>query len=164
MRYYVALEPLLWPKNQNADAADPQILKEFQAHIVDLYQHILDFQFRSVLRFYRGRLGSFGLDLIGHEDWGVMLSKVQELENIVERDSTKINTSVSRQALEKLSETAKGSLETMQQLLSVTQQQLQLQQEGLHVQKEMAKDVQYVIPFHSRWSSALESDGYLAKS
>jgi len=71
---------------------------------------------------------------------------------------------VSRQALEKLSETAKGSLETMQQLLTVTQQQLQLQQEGLHVQKEMAKDVQYVIPFHSRWSSALESDGYLVKS
>lgn len=54
MRYYVALEPLLLPKNQEPTATVPKDLEEeFEAHIVDLYQHILDFQFRSVLRFYR---------------------------------------------------------------------------------------------------------------
>jgi hypothetical protein len=63
MRFYVVFEPLLLPENQNTTV--PKNLKEeFKAHIVDLYQHILDFQFRSVLRFYRSRIGNLGQELI----------------------------------------------------------------------------------------------------
>lgn len=150
MRYYVALEPLLWPKNQDPTAAEPKNLKEqFEAHIVDLYQHILDFQFRSVLRFYRSWRGNLGRDLIQHDDWKGMLTKVQELENIVDTDSTKINTLASRQALEKLSDKANGSLETLKKLLSVAERQLQVSEETRDI---LLKQL-YVIPSYSRRSS-----------
>ncbi|KAF4636457.1 hypothetical protein G7Y89_g1629 [Cudoniella acicularis] len=134
MRYYVALEPLLWPKNQDPTAADPKNLKkEFEAPIVDLYQHILDFQFRSVLRFYRSWRGNLRRDLIQHDDWKGMLTKVQELEKTVNTDSTKINTLASRQALEKLSDKANGSLETLKKLLSVAERQLQVSEESRNI-------------------------------
>ena len=140
MRYYVALEPLLWPKNQDPTAADPKNLKmEFEAHIVDFYQHILDFQFRSVLRFYRSWRGNLTRDLIQHDDWKGMLTKVQELEKIVDTDSTKINTLASRHALEKLSEKANGSLEIIKKLLSVAERQLQVSEENRGILSEIAK-------------------------
>jgi len=150
MSYYVALEPLLWPEYQDTTATGlDNLKKEFETHIADLYMHILEFQFRSVLRFYRSRVGNLGRDLVRYEDWKTMLSKVQELENTVDKDSKRINTLASRQALEELSENAKGSLETMHQLLAVAEQLLQVQQEGLQVQKQIAssaKDIQYVFP------------------
>jgi len=92
-----------------------------------------------------------------------MLTKVQELEKTVDTDSTKINTLASRQALEK-SENGKGSLETMHQLLSVAERQLQVSEESrdilseqLQFHKKIAKfteDTKYVVPSHSRRSSA----------
>lgn len=164
MRFYVALEPLLLPKNQDQTATvSENLIEEFKAHIMDLYQHILDFQFRSVLRFYRSWRGNFPRDLIQHDDWKKVLSKILELEKTVDIDSTKINTSLSRQALEELGENARGSLKTMQKLLSVAEQQLKaieeqrdILSEQLQSDKEMvrlAKDAKYVVPFHSCRSS-----------
>lgn len=88
-----------------------------------------------------------------------MLSKVQELESIVDNDSKKLNTLALRKALEKLSENAKGYFLTMHYLLAVAEQQLQVQQEGLQVQREIArstKEIQYVIPCYSHYLSALD--------
>ncbi len=161
MRYYVALEPLLWPKNQApTDADTPNLKKEFEAHIVDLYQHILDFQFRSVLRFYRSWGGNFGRDLIQHHDWKGMLTKVRELERTIYTDSTKINILAARQALEELSENTNISLQIMKTHLSVAEEQLQVSEESrdmlseqLQFQKSIAKsteDTKYVVPFCSR--------------
>jgi hypothetical protein len=63
MRYYVALEPLLFPKNQNSTTIVPEDLKEaFEKDVVDLYQRVLEFQFRSVLRFFRDGLRNLGRD------------------------------------------------------------------------------------------------------
>ncbi|XTI89098.1 WD40-repeat-containing domain protein [Cenococcum geophilum] len=95
MHYYVALEPLLFPKNQDPTAIVPEDLKEaFEKNVVDLYQHILEFQFRSVLRFFRNGLRNLGRDLIQREDWDGMLSKVQQLENTLDGDFKKINNAV----------------------------------------------------------------------
>ncbi|RYP54466.1 hypothetical protein DL768_000772 [Monosporascus sp. mg162] len=47
IRFYVALEPLLLPKNGDSAVAISADLKEaFQNKVVDLYQHVLEFQFR----------------------------------------------------------------------------------------------------------------------
>jgi hypothetical protein len=124
MRYYVALETLLLPKDQDATATVPEDLKDaFEITIVDLYQHILEFQFRSVLRFFRRRLRNLGRDLIQREDWNGMLSKVQALEKILDRDFRKIHHTILSQELEKLNESTKGSLESMQGLMSVAEEQ-----------------------------------------
>jgi hypothetical protein len=156
MRFYVELEPLLLPKNQDATATVPKGLKkEFEDHIVDLYQHILDFQIKSVLRFYRSWRGNFGRDLIQYEDWEGMLSTIKKLEDGVRKDSEQINTFTSRQELEKQNESARKSLESMLELLTVAERLLQVQEEGLEVHKEglvvqkeiarLTKDMQSVL-------------------
>jgi hypothetical protein len=144
MRYYVALEPLLLPKDQDPTATVPEDLKDtLEITIVDLYQQILEFQFRSVLRFFRRRLRNLGRDLIQREDWNGMLSKVQALENTLDLDFRKIHHAVLRQELEKLNKSTKMSLESMQGLLSVAKEQRDI------LWKQM-----YVIPSCSRRSSS----------
>ena len=134
MRYYVALEPLLFPKNQDPTAIVPEDLREaFEDGVVDLYQHILEFQFRSVLRFFRRRLRNLGRDLIQHEDWDGMLSKVQALEKTLAHDFRQINDGFLRGQLEKLNESTKESLESMRGLLSVTKELRDIQREGVYV-------------------------------
>jgi hypothetical protein len=123
MHFYVELERLLWPAN--LEQVD-KLKKEFEDHIVDLYQHILDFQLKSVLRFYRSRLGNLGRDWIQPEDWKGMLSTINDKEAIVRNDSEQINTVSSRQQLEGLSDKAKASLENVRKLLSVATQMLQV--------------------------------------
>ncbi|KAH8784332.1 hypothetical protein BGZ57DRAFT_757443, partial [Hyaloscypha finlandica] len=120
MRYYIALEPLLQPRNRDHSSATiaPDLILEFESNIVDLYQHILEFQFRSVLRFYRGRFGNFGRDLIQHEDWVKLRTKIETLETVVRNDSQQINTTSSRQELENLNQKAGKSLEAMHDILS----------------------------------------------
>jgi hypothetical protein len=118
MRYYAALEPLLFPKNQNLTTVVPEDLKEaFEKDVVDLYQHTLEFQFRSVLRFFRNGLRNLGRDLIQREDWDGMLSKVQQLESTLSSDFKKINDASLSRKLEELSEDARESFETVHWLL-----------------------------------------------
>ena len=148
MRYYVALEPLLLRLSQDSTSASEEVMAEFKAHMVDLYQHILDFQFRSVLRFYRGRLGNLGRDLIQSEDWNQMRLKIMDLENTVFKDFQLINSSSSMQELERLNQKAEESCETMEQHLSLAKNQLRVTEEHrdlsleqLQVQKEIAKKI-----------------------
>ena len=55
MRYYVALERLMLPQSQGSkvDTVSEDLKNVFEAHVVDLYQHILNFQLKCVLRFYQ---------------------------------------------------------------------------------------------------------------
>ena len=142
MSYYVALEPLLFPKNQNSITIVPEDLKEaFEKNVVDLYQRILEFQFRSVLRFFRNRLQNLGRDLIQREDWDGMLSKVQQLESTLGSDFKKINDAGLSRKLEELSKNARESLKTMHRLLSVTESEGILQ--GI---AELRNDSGYDLP------------------
>lgn len=126
LRYYVELEHLLWP--QNLRSADG-LKKEFEGHIVDLYQHILEFQLESVLRFYRTWSRTLWHDLSGGDKWQAMRSDVEKLEGIVNNESKAINTLASRQYLESLSGKADASFREMQTLLSIHQQQLDVLKE-----------------------------------
>lgn len=147
MHYYVALEPLLFPKNQDPTAIVPEDLKEaFEKDVVDLYQHILEFQFRSVLRFFRNGLRNLGRDLIQREDWDGMLSKVQQLENTLDGDFKKINDAGLSRKLGELSENARGSFETMHQLLSVTERHLIVSEDILQEIAELRNDSKYDLP------------------
>ena len=134
MHYYVALEPLLFPKNQDPTAIVPEDLKEaFEKDVVDLYQHILEFQFRSVLRFFQSRLRNLRRDLIQCDDWDGMLSKVKALEKTLDHDFRQINNGLLREHLEKLNKSTKESLESMRGLLSVTEELRDIQREGVYV-------------------------------
>ena len=62
MQYHIALEPLLLrlPSESPSTTVSQNVVNELRKHIIDLYQHILEFQFRSVLRFYRSGFENFG--------------------------------------------------------------------------------------------------------
>ncbi|KAH8752747.1 hypothetical protein F5883DRAFT_388899, partial [Diaporthe sp. PMI_573] len=114
IRYYVELEHLLWPENLKR-----QDLKEqFEHHIIELYQHILELQIKTVLRFYRTWLANMGRDVIHYDDWSGMVSKIKDVEQIIREESCMLNTIASRESLGDIHETAKGHYHSMQSLLS----------------------------------------------
>jgi len=145
IRYYVELEHLLWPENLKR-----QDLKEqFEYYIIEPYQHILEFQIKTVLRFYRRWLANMGRDVIGSDDWRGMVSKIKGMEQIVREESSTVNTIASRDSLGDIHETAKEYYHSMQSLLSVTKKQLLVSMEHRDISsKQLAehKRTKYVLP------------------
>ena len=131
MRYYVALESLMLPQDQGSAAysASEDLKNEFEAQVVDLYQHILKFQIKSVLRFYRSAMGNFGRDLIQREDWKKMHEEIINLEKTLNNDSQHISMLDSRKTLEALARNAENDRKTMQQYLVIAQEHLQVSKE-----------------------------------
>ncbi|OHW91558.1 vegetative incompatibility protein het-e-1 [Colletotrichum incanum] len=122
MRYYVELESLLWPGN----IREPGLKGEFDIHIVDLYQHILEFQFKSVVRFYGNWLAHVGRNMVRYDNWDEMLRTIKDLEQIVREESSTVNTLASRDTLEAINKAAKQHYATIRSLLSVAEEQLEV--------------------------------------
>lgn len=152
MRFYVELEHLLWPNNLEPAT---KLKKEFEDHIVDLYQHVLEFQLRSVLRFYRKWVTRVMRDVSQHDDWREMLSRVKELENIVGNESKSVNTLASRRELEALNGKARKSLDHMQDILSVNEQQLQALRE---IVKNTEPPINLAVAENAIYNSAEDQD------
>ncbi|KAM0540776.1 hypothetical protein ACHAPJ_013507 [Fusarium lateritium] len=116
MRFYVELEHLLWPASLTEDAG---VKLEFENDLVNLYQHILEFQLRLVLRLYETRLRGLKDDVIKHGIWEDLVSKIRKLEDIFHKDLDKINGLSSRTELENLNKKADQFLHAMTSILSV---------------------------------------------
>ncbi|KAK7928370.1 hypothetical protein PG985_005368 [Apiospora marii] len=113
IRYYIELESLLLPEKLEK----PGLKAEFECRIVELYQCILEFQLKTVLRLYRKWLATLGRDLISHDDWKAMLLKIKDLEKDVYSESIRINTLSSRSTLENIWDGAKEQHSKMQRTL-----------------------------------------------
>ncbi|CAK7207630.1 hypothetical protein SEUCBS139899_010441 [Sporothrix eucalyptigena] len=90
MRYYAALEPLLLRLGQDP-GVDNDLMAEANSHITDLYQHILEFQIRSVLRFYQGCLKGYAKDTFLPREWKQMRLEIEKLEATVNGNLNQIN-------------------------------------------------------------------------
>ncbi|KAK3292867.1 ankyrin repeat-containing domain protein [Chaetomium fimeti] len=130
MRYYTALGPLLERLSQSPKVASA-LRTEANSHIIDLYQHILEFQISSVLRFYYGSLRRYGEDVLQRKDWKRMRLDIEKLDATVHQNLIQMNDLVERQELEdlnkickELSKTSEEDLKMMQELLSISEQQL----------------------------------------
>ncbi|ETS77629.1 hypothetical protein PFICI_09691 [Pestalotiopsis fici W106-1] len=144
MRYYTALESLVEDLGRSSNTTDA--LTQAYESIVLLYQGILDFQFRSVLRFYRNRFKRYAGDMFLSDDWSKKREGIEKLEAIVNENLRQINELVARQHLGSLNQTSTASLETLQGLLSLSKQQLEvteqhraLAQEQLSLQQDGVK-------------------------
>jgi len=136
MRFYTALEPLLLPRDRSPKSTVSQDLRtEFEGHIVNLYQEILNFQFRSVLRFYRVWLANLGRDITRQEDWEGMLDNVKRLEQTVRNDFKDINDTTLRTELETLTKSADEFLGTMREQLNVSKEQREIAKAQLEEHK-----------------------------
>lgn len=99
LSYYALLETLLWSKSREQAVSDPILLLTYEAHLLDLYRHVLDLQMTSVIHFSRDDRGALGSGQSSAKAWTTMLLKVQELENILVVDSKKILDPASQQKL-----------------------------------------------------------------
>ncbi|KAI1114830.1 hypothetical protein F5Y14DRAFT_154633 [Nemania sp. NC0429] len=135
MRYYTELEPLLQRLSENQEVA-PALTDEVNNQIMLLYQKILEFQIRSVLRFYQNGLGRYVGDVLQIVDWKQRRLDIETLENTVNRNLEQMNQLVSRRELEVLNKTSSKSLEAMQQFLSVSKEQLRVAENSLDVAED----------------------------
>lgn len=113
IRYYVEVEHLLWPDNLQCQG----LKSKLESHIIDLYKHILAFQFKTALRLYRNQLARQGLDVIRYDNWENLLETVKDKEKIVERESKVANTISSRKELTAFRNAAETHYQDMQSLL-----------------------------------------------
>ncbi|KAI1854212.1 hypothetical protein JX266_001353 [Neoarthrinium moseri] len=148
IRYYVELERLLWPETIRGSALKP----EFDSHIVDLYERILEFQIKSVLRFYRTWVANISRDVIRHDEWEKMVSKIKELEQIVREESSTVNTIASQNTLEVLSKAAEQQYGNMRSLLSIAEEQLAEQRHTNRILEDRPIDLPVVN--EARYDSA----------
>ena len=154
MRYYTALGPLLEQLCQNPKV-NGALRTEANGHIIDLYQHILEFQISSVLRFYYSSLRRYGSDVLQQKDWKHMRLDIEKLDATLHQNLTQISTLVGGQELEdlnktsrQLNETTNKNLEVMQSLLCISEQQLEvtkdqrgIAQKQLNLQEDVASRV-----------------------
>ncbi|EMR87686.1 putative ankyrin repeat protein [Botrytis cinerea BcDW1] len=147
MNYYVALEPLLLQVSHDSASVtvNQNLVLEIKKHIIELYQHILDFQFRSVLRFYRSHYKNFGRDSIQHENWSEMKTAITDLDKNVRKDLGQMNALVSTQELENLSAKADQSLSNMQHLLSIAKEQLGVIKEHLNISSKQLQVQEEIV-------------------
>lgn len=118
IQFYTSLEPLLQSPRPNKAAED---IKE---RLVDLYEKILSFQIKSMLRFYQSNLRGYAEDLFQQNEWKRMQDEIKALEAAINADLSRMSELVSLQELSRLNQTSAGYLDKMQSLLYVSDQQL----------------------------------------
>jgi hypothetical protein len=118
MRFYVELEHHLWPASLEKAV---ELRQELESDLLDLYQHILEFQIKLVIHLYKTRVAKWKDDVINHDVWNGMVSAIKELESTFDRDLKKVNDISSRMELEKLNEKAKRFFDALTSTLPVPQ-------------------------------------------
>ncbi|KAF2233513.1 hypothetical protein EV356DRAFT_567970 [Viridothelium virens] len=121
MQYYNALESLMLPQDQGSGAISEDLKKEIEKHVIALYQNILTFQIKCVLRLYRGALVNFVRDMMPGEDWKAMLNQVKELERNANEDLQQINHLDLIKRLRVFVRDAEKAFEQWQRLLTVAE-------------------------------------------
>lgn len=144
MRYYTALEPLLLRLSGNAGVTSA-LMEEANGQIVVLYRHILEFQIRSVLRFYQSCIKGYVKDVFSPNDWKQLRINIEKMDRTVNENLTQMNELLSRQELESLNYKSQKALEIMDRLLHVLLEQLKSQEQYLQMFRltSSSKDATY---------------------
>ncbi|GAB0133156.1 hypothetical protein EsDP_00001571 [Epichloe bromicola] len=135
MRYYSALEPLLVRLGQSSRVSS-SLMEAANNDIAALYQHVIEFQIRSVLRFYRSQFTTYARDVTTRDDWKQMQDRIIDLEKIARRDLNQINELVSREALDSLDYSSQENLRIMERLHSIAGQHLGVAEDQRDIAKQ----------------------------
>lgn len=114
MPYYTTLEVALYDIE-----FEKQERETFEGNIVHLYTSVLDFQCRSAIRFYQQRYKRFLEDLLGTQQWSLMLKKIKQDEETLKHHAELINST-------KVVRSLQLSRDINTELLSVGRQQLRV--------------------------------------
>ena len=161
MEYYVEFESSILPQRQapTSYAIPEGLRKKVEEHITSLYQHILNYQIKSVLRFYRSVIGNVVQDIFQGKDWKQMRKDIEDIEKILNAELEQINDSTVRKILENLSQIADASQETQQQLLEIAEQHRQISKENLDIAaKQLSVQERILRKLEANDSRALSQD------
>ncbi|KXX75528.1 Vegetative incompatibility protein HET-E-1 [Madurella mycetomatis] len=140
MHYYAEFETQILHLVQNRGANDAaNKFNTIIAQVVKLYENILDFQLRSVLRFYESRLRVALRDIVQYDDWKRKQEKIRDLEATLCSDLAQIGASKSLKELEHFNKASMEFLRTVQRFLPIYEEQLDVAREHLAIQKDIAK-------------------------
>ncbi|KUL86942.1 hypothetical protein ZTR_05311 [Talaromyces verruculosus] len=127
MEYYTKLEEyLLLQRGKVQDDEFEELRGELEKFLVDLYQQILGFQLRSILRFYRSLVLNFLRDVSRHEDWEGMLQGIKDAENVLDAKSKQVNDQVSVRYLANVDYATGQSHKALRNMLSKIKESLEL--------------------------------------
>ncbi|KAF9632472.1 ankyrin repeat protein [Lasiodiplodia theobromae] len=140
IRYYTALEPKLFPRSMSdSQMVTGTPLYELEVQVIALYQNVLRFQIKSVLRFHQNGLKNWSRDVIQYDDWKGMLDQVKDSENTVYRGLTAISTLAQSEELVQLNEVTKKVEGRILQLLSVQKENIKVAEENRKINAEILR-------------------------
>ena len=111
MQYYIAFEQLTFQGTHTTESERTQ--EHLKSRLIDLYQHILEFQIKSILRFDQSTFKNIANDIWGGTDWKDMHEAILKLEKTIHQDLLNVSTSDSRNLLNSILHNA---IETGQQI------------------------------------------------
>jgi hypothetical protein len=124
MRYYAAMESLLLPKGMERD-----LETDLSERLVDLYKLILNFQVRSILRFYRSRTKNFFRGVVNYDGWDMTLKAIQDNDTALVRKFETAMSGIGLQELKRLAGEAVATRKVLEEQIQVSQRQLGTLQE-----------------------------------
>ena len=143
MWYYVAMESLLLPEDMKLD-----LQNDLTERLVDLYKLIIDFQVRSVIRFYRSRTKNFLRGTINYDGWEQKLQDIKDGDNelVLRFEMAMSGTNldlVSRklQELKNLAREAEASRKALNDLLIKMQEHVDVSRDQLTVLEEIDQHI-----------------------
>ena len=116
MQLYIALEQLLFPID--IPLASTAAREEVRLGLIELYERILEFQIRSIVRF---RKGHWYDDIYGKDNWQAMRNRIQILESNIRNDSLLISNHESSMQLQMLLKNANNA---QMEMIAISRQQL----------------------------------------
>lgn len=103
MGYYAEMESLLLPEDMK-----PDLRSDLTTRVIDLYKLIIEFQVRSILRFYRNSTKNYFRSVIDFDGWNDKLGQLKEKETSLFQKFDTVFASSSLEQLKKLAKEAEG--------------------------------------------------------
>ncbi|KAI6762423.1 hypothetical protein HG530_008403 [Fusarium avenaceum] len=116
MKFYGQLRTHLGPDGIKKAA---ELRLQLGNTLVNLYQHMLEFQIKVVMRLYQTRLARLRDDVINHEEWNVMVARIKEIEATFDRDMKMVNGLSLETELKSLNEKADRFLDDLRATLPI---------------------------------------------
>lgn len=86
MKYYIALEAAVKEALDSHSQNMTSLMMEVQGQALELYKDIIDFQIRSVLRFFESWVKTAGRDVLRPQEWQDKKARIQALEETLYKD------------------------------------------------------------------------------
>jgi hypothetical protein len=132
MRYYVAMESLLLPEDMN-----PDLKSELTDRLVDIYKHIISFQVRSIIRFYRSRTKNFFRGTINYDGWDKTLQDIKNSDAALVLRFETAMSATSLAVLKNLAQEAEASRTALYSLLEKQQELIKVNRDHMEITQKI---------------------------